>query len=76
MKNDRCEATNFRGGRFRHGHAQRDISSLTALHAARRGNMMSAADALVAERRFHKPASPWVARLADDKMEGISSAMS
>ena len=56
--------------RFGGSHAQRDILSLTALHAAKRGKMTSAAAALLAERRFHKPASPWVTRLADDKMEG------
>lgn len=62
--------------RFGGSHAQRDILSLTALHAAKRGNMMSAAEALVAERRFHKPASPWVARLANEQMEGRVLAMS
>jgi tetratricopeptide (TPR) repeat protein len=62
--------------RFGGSHAQRDILSLTALHAAKRGNMTSAADAIVAERRFHKPASPWVARLADDTMNGRILAMS
>lgn len=62
--------------RFGGSHAQRDILSLTALHAAKRGNMTSVAEALVAERRFHKPASPWVARLANDKMEGRVLAMS
>lgn len=62
--------------RFGGSHAQRDILSLTALHAAKRGNMTSAADAIVAERRFHKPASPWVARLADDTTDGRVLAMS
>ncbi|HET6525110.1 tetratricopeptide repeat protein [Sphingopyxis sp.] len=62
--------------RFGGSHAQRDILSLTALHAAKRGKMTSAAAALVAERRFHKPASPWVARLADDTMDGRILAMS
>ncbi|MBW8297351.1 tetratricopeptide repeat protein [Sphingopyxis sp.] len=62
--------------RFGGSHAQRDILSLTALHAAKRGNMTSAAEALVAERRFHKPTSPWVARLANHQMEGRVLAMS
>ncbi len=51
---------------FGGSHAQRDILSLTALHAAKRGDMTSATQALVAERRFHKPQSPWVTRLANE----------
>lgn len=50
--------------RFGGSHAQRDILTLTALHAALRGNLHGAADALSAERLTHKPHSPWAGRLA------------
>lgn len=51
------------GQRLGGSHAQRDLLSLTALHAARRGGMRQLAEALVAERLAHKPASPWAKRL-------------
>jgi tetratricopeptide (TPR) repeat protein len=49
--------------RFGGSHAQRDVLSLTALHAARRADMTAVGDALSAERLAHKPASPWASRL-------------
>jgi tetratricopeptide (TPR) repeat protein len=49
--------------RFGGSHAQRDILSLTALHAARRAGMPEVAAALAAERLAHKPASAWARRL-------------
>ncbi len=55
-----------RGGAHRFGgsHAQRDVLTLTALHAALRGGMKSEAEALATERLQHKPHSPWAAGLA------------
>jgi tetratricopeptide (TPR) repeat protein len=50
--------------RFGGSHAQRDILSLTALHAALRGGMVQTAEAFAAERLMHKPQSPWAGRLA------------
>jgi tetratricopeptide (TPR) repeat protein len=50
--------------RFGGSHAQRDILTLTALHAALRGGFGVAAEALGAERLAHKPHSPWAGRLA------------
>ena len=50
--------------RFGGSHAQRDILSLTALHAALRGGFAAAAEAFAAERLMHKPQSPWAGRLA------------
>lgn len=50
--------------RFGGSHAQRDILSLTALHAALRGGMAATAEAFAAERLMHKPQSPWAGRLA------------
>ncbi len=50
--------------RFGGSHAQRDVLSLTALHAALRGGMRSTAEAFAAERLAHKPQSPWANRLA------------
>jgi Tfp pilus assembly protein PilF len=50
--------------RFGGSHAQRDVLTLTALHAAVRGGMQQAAEALAAERLAHKPHSPWARRLA------------
>lgn len=50
--------------RFGGSHAQRDLLSLTALHAALRGGSTAIAEALVAERLTHKPHSPWARRLA------------
>jgi tetratricopeptide (TPR) repeat protein len=50
--------------RFGGSHAQRDILSLTVLHAALRGGMKATAEAFAAERVAHKPESPWARRLA------------
>jgi tetratricopeptide (TPR) repeat protein len=50
--------------RFGGSHAQRDILSLTVLHAALRGGMKATAEACAAERVAHKPESPWARRLA------------
>jgi tetratricopeptide (TPR) repeat protein len=50
--------------RFGGSHAQRDILSLTALHAAKRAGMAEVAAALAAERIAHKPVSPWANRLS------------
>jgi hypothetical protein len=50
--------------RFGGSHAQRDILTLTAFHAASRAGMKGAAEALVQERLAHKPASPWAMRLS------------
>jgi tetratricopeptide (TPR) repeat protein len=50
--------------RFGGSHAQRDILSLTALHAALRGGLAATAEAFTAERLMHKPQSPWAGRLA------------
>lgn len=50
--------------RFGGSHAQRDLLSLTALHAAMRGGSTAIAEALSAERLAHKPHSPWARRLA------------
>lgn len=50
--------------RFGGSHAQRDVLTLTALHAAIRGGFASTAEALAAERLAHKPQSPWAGRLA------------
>ena len=50
--------------RFGGSHAQRDVISLTLLHAAINGGMRSTAEALAAERLAHKPQSPWANRLA------------
>lgn len=50
--------------RFGGSHAQRDILSLTALHAALRGGMAAPAQSFAAERLHHKPHSPWAQRLA------------
>jgi tetratricopeptide (TPR) repeat protein len=50
--------------RFGGSHAQRDILSLTALHAALRGNLKQTAEAFASERVAHKPESPWARNLA------------
>ncbi len=49
--------------RFGGSHAQRDVLTLTALHAALRGGQTPTAESLVAERLQHKPLSPWARRL-------------
>jgi len=50
--------------RFGGSHAQRDVLTLTALHAAIRGGLRAPAEAFAAERLAHKPQSPWAGRLA------------
>lgn len=55
--------------RFGGSHAQRDILTLTALHAALRGGMAPTAEAFAAERLAHKPQSPWAGRLARQARE-------
>ncbi len=50
--------------RFGGSHAQRDILTLTALHAALRGGFAATAEAIAIERLAHKPQSPWAGRLA------------
>lgn len=61
---EKIAATRGIAQRFGGSHAQRDILSLTALHAAIRGGFGSTAEALAAERLAHKPQSPWAGRLA------------
>jgi tetratricopeptide (TPR) repeat protein len=55
--------------RFGGSHAQRDVLTLTALHAALRGGFAATAEALAAERLAHKPQSPWAGRLARQARE-------
>jgi tetratricopeptide (TPR) repeat protein len=50
--------------RFGGSHAQRDILTLTLLHAAIRGGMKPVAEAVAAERVTHKPDSPWARALS------------
>lgn len=50
--------------RFGGSHAQRDILTLTAFHAALRGGFAETAQAFAAERLAHKPQSPWAGRLS------------
>ncbi|MFN4023331.1 MAG: tetratricopeptide repeat protein [Hyphomonas sp.] len=50
--------------RFGGSHAQRDVLTLTALHAAILAGMKSTAEALAHERVQHKPLSPWAGQLA------------
>lgn len=61
---DKICATRAIAQRFGGSHAQRDILTLTALHAALRGGIAGAAQAIAAERLAHKPQSPWGQRLA------------
>ncbi len=49
--------------RFGGSHAQRDILTLTALHAALNAGMGETAKALATERTQHKPQSPWARSL-------------
>lgn len=58
--------------RFGGSHAQRDILTLTALHAAIRAGMKSTAEALAEERVQHKPLSYWAGQLAQ-KAAGIGA---
>jgi hypothetical protein len=60
---DKIAATRGVAQRFGGSHAQRDILSLTALHAALRGGLAATAEAFAAERLAHKPQSPWAGRL-------------
>ncbi|MGD9966581.1 MAG: tetratricopeptide repeat protein [Hyphomonadaceae bacterium] len=60
---DKIVATRGIAQRFGGSHAQRDVLSLTALHAALRGGFAATAEAFAAERLAHKPQSPWAARL-------------
>jgi tetratricopeptide (TPR) repeat protein len=61
---DRIASVRGIAQRFGGSHAQRDVLALTALHAAIRGNMQSAAEALASERTVFKPTSPWARNLA------------
>ncbi|MGD9815559.1 MAG: tetratricopeptide repeat protein [Hyphomonadaceae bacterium] len=61
---DKIAATRGVAQRFGGSHAQRDILTLTALHAALRGGLAATAEAFAAERLMHKPHSPWAGRLA------------
>jgi tetratricopeptide (TPR) repeat protein len=58
--------------RFGGSHAQRDLLSLTAVHAAIRGGASGLAEALTAERLAHKPQSPWARRLVRAAAHGKS----
>ena len=49
--------------RFGGSHAQRDIFSLTAIHAALCAGTTGLAQSFAAERLAHKPHSPWAQRL-------------
>jgi tetratricopeptide (TPR) repeat protein len=60
---EKIAATRGIAQRFGGSHAQRDILSLTALHAALRGGFAATAEAFAAERLAHKPQSPWAGRL-------------
>jgi tetratricopeptide (TPR) repeat protein len=58
--------------RFGGSHAQRDVLSLTMLHAAIRAGMKPVAEALAAERTSHKPESPW-ARTLSQRAQAIGT---
>jgi tetratricopeptide (TPR) repeat protein len=66
---EKIAATRGIAQRFGGSHAQRDILSLTALHAALRGGFASTAEAFAAERLAHKPQSPWAGRLSRQARE-------
>jgi hypothetical protein len=66
---DKIAATRSIAQRFGGSHAQRDVLTLTALHAAIRGGLAAAAEAFAAERLAHKPQSPWAGRLARQARE-------
>ncbi|HYD87068.1 MAG TPA: tetratricopeptide repeat protein [Vitreimonas sp.] len=66
---EKIAATRGLAQRFGGSHAQRDILSLTAMHAALRGGFAAAAEAIAAERLAHKPQSPWAGRLARQARE-------
>ncbi|MGQ0532633.1 MAG: tetratricopeptide repeat protein [Caulobacteraceae bacterium] len=61
---EKIAATRGIAQRFGGSHAQRDILTLTALHAALRGGFAATAEAFAAERLAHKPQSLWAGRLA------------
>ncbi len=61
---DKLAAARSLAQRFGGSHAQRDILTLTALHAAIKGGLTATAEAFAAERLAHKPQSPWAGRLA------------
>jgi hypothetical protein len=50
--------------RFGGSHAQRDVLTLTAIHAAIRGGMKGLSQALAHERVTQKPESPWARQLS------------
>lgn len=58
--------------RFGGSHAQRDILTLTLLHAAIRGDIKPVAEAVAAERVAHKPQSPW-ARALSRRAQGVGT---
>lgn len=60
---EKIAATRSLAQRFGGSHAQRDILSLTALHAALKGGMGETARAFAYERTLHKPQSPWAGKL-------------
>jgi hypothetical protein len=60
---DKIAAVRGIAQRFGGSHAQRDILTLTALHAALRDGSAATAEAFAAERLAHKPQSPWAGRL-------------
>jgi tetratricopeptide (TPR) repeat protein len=66
---DKIAAVRGVAQRFGGSHAQRDILSLTALHAALRGGLAATAEAFASERLMHKPHSPWAGRLARQARE-------
>jgi len=66
---DKIGATRGLAQRFGGSHAQRDVLTLTALHAALRGGFASTAEAFAAERLMNKPHSPWAGRLARQARE-------
>ena len=71
---DRIGAVRGIAQRFGGSHAQRDVLSLTMLHAALRGGQRRVAEALAAERKTHKPESRWALRLWDRAAEHRASA--
>ncbi len=61
---DGLYAVRGRAQRLGGSHAQRDILSLTLFEAALRAGRHEQAQAIAAERVFHKPQSPWARALA------------
>ena len=60
--------------RFGGSHAQRDIFSLTAVHAALRGGLKQTAEAFANERVAHKPESPWAQQAGRARTQASSAA--